>query len=268
MYRDKQMRQCLMAFLCVFPLAHADAAQPVEDLSLDAAIKLSATGETDGLVAYAGALRTGVMMGLISIYGNELVDSHADLAAAEKKDPLMRDIKCVGKLDPKGLVLKALQSHQKTSWPFSNALWGAISALCPPPENFSITYAVPQSQLAQVPEWISLSKSTDGNTETLVNPSSIRVEDHIRQAWGKLVFQPGTKRGIDDDSDKWQATGMIHVAVDCTEDRYKIDGKIISYDDGSSKTAPPKSSSQSWEPIPPDSSLRVLSNYICAWIKK
>jgi|NGEPerStandDraft_6_1074524.scaffolds.fasta_scaffold53209_4 hypothetical protein len=121
---------------------------------------------------------------------------------------------------------------------------------------------------AQGSEWVSVNKTDDGKIEELVDVSSIRVAGEIRRAWVKLVYAPHTKRGSDDDANKWESESVSREAFNCGAETSRAEALTIYYDDGTLWAAPAEISPTSWGPVPPDTLKSVAMQFICVWKQK
>ena len=118
--------------------------------------------------------------------------------------------------------------------------------------------------MAQASEWVSLGTSDNGQFETFIDVSSIRVEGSIRRAWVKAVFAPHTARGLFEDANKWMSYEMIREAYNCGEEAFRFEAQNSYYEDGTYDSIPAKAYPRPWRPTPPDSVASLVMQFICA----
>jgi hypothetical protein len=121
---------------------------------------------------------------------------------------------------------------------------------------------------AQASDWVSVGKTANGQQENFVDISSIRVTGSIRRAWAKGVQAPHTERGTDDNANKWVSYYLSRETFNCREQVWRSEALTIYYDDETNGSMPAAIYPQAWEPVPPDTTLSALMQFICAWKPK
>jgi surface-adhesin protein E len=84
---------------------------------------------------------------------------------------------------------------------------------------------------AQASEWVFVAQGED-SVRDFVDVSSIRIADGVRRAWVKSVFTPHTKRGLADDSSKWQSSQVMRFAFNCGQELVRGESATVYYEDG------------------------------------
>jgi hypothetical protein len=119
---------------------------------------------------------------------------------------------------------------------------------------------------AQASEWISIGKTADGNVETFIDLSSIRVASGIRRVWIKSVAAPQTTKLIG--SNKWASSVLTRTAFNCVEEIFRDEAQDLYFEDGTNTAIAPSSMDGFWRPAAPDTMYSAEIQFICAWGKK
>ncbi len=118
-------------------------------------------------------------------------------------------------------------------------------------------------------DWVSIGKSTDGITEAFVDIASIRISGDIRRAWAKLVYRPHTEKGsIGNHTPKWVFNYTSRMALNCREEAQSTEALTIYFEDGTNDSEVSQKLPYPWSPVPPDTSLSNLLQFVCAWKPK
>lgn len=120
---------------------------------------------------------------------------------------------------------------------------------------------------AQASDWVSVYKADDGQREMLVDVSSISDSGSIRRVWAKMTY---ARRTENDPSDPIKRTSynLARLAFNCTEDLSRTEAVTVYYEDGSVEALPPAMYPKPWEPVPPDTVLSNVMEFVCAWKPK
>ena len=117
----------------------------------------------------------------------------------------------------------------------------------------------------QASTWVQVGTGNDGN-KISVDTSSISITGPTRQVWMKMTFPPHTHPGLGEDANKWMDYNLNHAAFNCTESTSKSDALMDYYDDGTSHKVPSEDlSGDRWEPVPSNTALQAVMNFVCAW---
>lgn len=111
-------------------------------------------------------------------------------------------------------------------------------------------------------DWVSIDKSDDGKTETLVDRSTIRIDGLTRKVWSKLVNAPHSTRGVSDAAHKWVAFSVARMVFNCQEETTKLDSLQIYYEDGTNESV---SGEPGWRPVVPDTLMQREMQFVCAF---
>ena len=121
--------------------------------------------------------------------------------------------------------------------------------------------------VARAADWVQVNKSSDGKYEYLVDKSSIRIEGGKKRAWLKTVASPHTDRGPSPGiyAKNWVSYSLVLYLFDCAKESTRMASFVIYFDDGTNLGAP---AGGSWESTAPDSAMRPVQEFICAWKPK
>jgi Surface-adhesin protein E len=120
------------------------------------------------------------------------------------------------------------------------------------------------SSMAHASEWVFVAQGEDGLRD-YVDVSSIRIAAGIRRAWIKSIFVPHSKRGVADDSNKWQNYQVIRLAFDCGQELVRGESATVYYEDGTLWSDPTGQFLGSWQPVTPDTLYSAHMGFVCAW---
>ncbi len=115
---------------------------------------------------------------------------------------------------------------------------------------------------AQASNWLSVGKSDDGNIETFIDVSSIRIKDNLRAAWFKDVFRTHTRKGP---HGNYRSFIVGKDEYNCTEQMTRSHAFTFYNEDGTNESASAESLPGPWEPVVPDTVMAVDMKFICAW---
>jgi hypothetical protein len=85
---------------------------------------------------------------------------------------------------------------------------------------------------AQAEEWVSLGKIDNGNKETFVDVSSIRIDSGIRRGSSKVVFASHAQAGAGEYSSKWVSYFRYQFAFSCADKMGRVEGMSGYFEDG------------------------------------
>jgi clan AA aspartic protease (TIGR02281 family) len=125
----------------------------------------------------------------------------------------------------------------------------------------SVGNTTSRASTAPASNWVQVG-ADDAGTEWFVDASSIRISDGIRRAWTKSVTAPGTGRSV---GGKSIEIGLGLSAFNCSEQLWSMEAFHTYYDNGTSDSSGPNFVPLPWQPIPPDTGLRFMLDYVCAW---
>lgn len=121
---------------------------------------------------------------------------------------------------------------------------------------------------AQAEEWVSLGKIDNGNKETFVDVSSIRVDSEIRRGSSKVVFASHAQAGAGEYSSKWVSYFSYQFAFNCTDKMGRVEAMSGYFDDGT--TYIDRYYPKPWQAVPmaPKTNWTALMEIVCAWKPK
>jgi hypothetical protein len=118
---------------------------------------------------------------------------------------------------------------------------------------------------ARASEWVSLGQSDNGETQYLVDASSIRAAGTTRRAVFRIAFAPHTMRNtVGPGVSRWWRESLERWAFDCGRKTARLEAQTVYYIDGT-KGAAPERFPKPWEPVPPDTAISGEMQYVCAW---
>ena len=120
---------------------------------------------------------------------------------------------------------------------------------------------------ASASEWVDVGQNSQG-TAFLVDISSIHVEGSTRRAWSKMTPPPHAMRGSGDDAKKFISYGLNRNSFNCSDETSRYDSMVLYYEDGSVWTAPAEIMPKTFVPVPPDTSLSYVMQFVCSWKPK
>lgn len=119
------------------------------------------------------------------------------------------------------------------------------------------------SGAAQASNWQLV--ASDLANEDYVDTMTIRVSGHIRSAWIKAVFAPGTMRDPRGSSG-WVDHFVALRQYNCAEETERTVEITTFLNDGTNTSA--KATTTAWQSVRPDSLGKGLMDFICAWKSK
>jgi hypothetical protein len=121
---------------------------------------------------------------------------------------------------------------------------------------------------AHAADWVSTGKTDDGQMENFTDVSSIRVAGAIRRAWVKTVYGAHVRKGEGQEANKWYGYAVSRVSFDCNEENYRSEAVSVYFTDGTNSSDSPAGFPTAWAPVPPDTALSAIMQFICAWKPK
>jgi hypothetical protein len=121
---------------------------------------------------------------------------------------------------------------------------------------------------AQAEEWVTLGKIDNGNKETFVDVSSIRIDNGIRRGSSKVVFVSHAQAGAGEYSNKWVSYFSYQFAFSCADKMSRVEGMSGYFDDGTSYID--RYYPKPWRAVPmaPKTNWTTLMEFVCAWKPK
>jgi hypothetical protein len=118
---------------------------------------------------------------------------------------------------------------------------------------------------ASAADWMSLGKLDNGNRETFVDLSSIRIDGSIRRGAYKVVFASHVQAGGGEYASKWVSYFSYRFAFNCDDKIGRVEAMAGYFDDGTSYVDHyfPKP----WQvvPVAPKTNWTTLMEYVSAW---
>jgi hypothetical protein len=121
---------------------------------------------------------------------------------------------------------------------------------------------------AQAEQWVSLGKIDNGNKETFVDVSSIRIDSGIRRGSSKVVFALHAQAGAGEYASKWVSYFSYRFAFNCADKMGRVEGMSGNFDDGT--TYIDRYYPKPWQAVPvaPKTNWTTLMEFVCAWKSK
>jgi hypothetical protein len=121
--------------------------------------------------------------------------------------------------------------------------------------------------VAQAADWVSFAKRDDLPSEMFIDNSSIHINGEIRSARTKTIYAPHALR-VPDSENKWVKESQSRESFNCTEETFRTNSLSAYFYDGTNSSAPAEVAPTKWLPVPPDTVLKHLMHYVCAWTPK
>jgi hypothetical protein len=118
---------------------------------------------------------------------------------------------------------------------------------------------------ASAEEWVSVGKIENGNKETFVDVSSLRINSGIRRGSSKVVFASHAQAGAGEYSSKWVSYFSYQFAFNCGDKLGRVEGMSGHFDDGT--TYIDRYYPKPWQAVPtaPKTNWTTLMEFVCAW---
>ncbi len=126
---------------------------------------------------------------------------------------------------------------------------------------------------AQAADWASASKSDDGKAESLVDVSSIKIENATRRAQLRIAYAHHAYHGMGHNAYKWLSHELILESFDCNNGSGRVEARTVYHEDGSDNsevTAMLHAYPTAWKrilPGPHDTESDFM-DFVCAWKPK
>jgi hypothetical protein len=113
--------------------------------------------------------------------------------------------------------------------------------------------------------WVSLGKVENGNKETFVDVSSIRIDGKIRSSTSKVVLAPHTVAGAGESASKWISEITYRFTFRCAQRSSRIDAMTAYFDDGTQWSEPATAFPKPWVTVSPgfQSNWTALMDFVC-----
>jgi hypothetical protein len=123
-------------------------------------------------------------------------------------------------------------------------------------------------RVAQAEEWVSLGNIDNGNKETFVDVSSIRIDIGIRRGSSKVAFASHAQAGAGEYSSKRISYFRYQFAFSCADNMGRVEGMTGYFEDGT--TYIDRYYPKPWQAVPtaPKTNWTTLMEFVCAWKPK